>query len=406
MTPKLAIHGGKPTRTRKFEILPLIGREEKRAVEKVLDSRLLSNRGGGPYTRKFEEAFAKFHGVKFGVAVTSGTTALHLALSTIDVGPGDEVIVPAFTFISTASVVLQQNAIPVFADIDPITYCIDPANVEDKITEKTKAIIPVHLAGHPAEIKQIMEIARDHNLVVVEDCAQAHSARYKGKLVGTWGDIGCFSFYQTKNITAGEGGIVITDNEELANSLRLKKEHGSPSWYKYETLGYNYQMTELQAVILLVQLKKLEYFNKKRKINAKLYKENLEELDVILPQVKPNCDHVFHIFEVLLPKQFPKGRERFVKAVKAENVPITVCYPTVLYKSDLFVRKKVYKFGCPFNCPYYSRNIDYSLSAPVAEDISSRVFTLMTDPSLDAEIIKDTSDAIAKVYFEVTNKKF
>ncbi|MFX0093308.1 MAG: DegT/DnrJ/EryC1/StrS family aminotransferase, partial [Candidatus Hodarchaeota archaeon] len=208
-----------------------IGNDEIRAALNVLKGKRLTFSAEGPYDKisEFEKLFAEYMGVKHAIACSSGTSALHICLAAANIGAGDEVLVPAYTFIATATAVLHQNAIPVFVDIDEKTFCIDPRDIELKITQKTKAIIPVHLFGHPVDLDSILEIANRHNLVVIEDACQAHSAEYKNKKVGSYGLAGCFSFYESKNMMTGEGGVIITDNDDFAKECRLVRHHGEPA---------------------------------------------------------------------------------------------------------------------------------------------------------------------------------
>ncbi|HEC89506.1 MAG TPA: DegT/DnrJ/EryC1/StrS family aminotransferase, partial [Thermoplasmatales archaeon] len=235
---------------------PLLGEEEKKAVVDVLNSGMLAS---GPKVEEFEKRFAEFVGVKYAVATTSGTTALHLALLSLSVGTGDEVIIPSFSFIATANSVLFCNAKPVFCDVNPKTFNIDVEKIESLITDKTKAIMPVHLYGQPADMKPILEIAEKHDLYVIGDAAQAHGAEYDGRRVGSFGDVECFSFYPTKNMTTGEGGMITTNIEEIAERARSIRNHGreKTKWgYEHNRLGYNYRMTDIAAAIGLEQLKK------------------------------------------------------------------------------------------------------------------------------------------------------
>jgi len=402
---KPAIEGGKPIREKPISAFPKFSEDEINAVIEVLKSGRLTMLVG-EVTRKFEDEFAKVHGVKHAIAVSNGTVALHVALRALGIGPGDEVITSPFTFVASASSILHQNAIPIFADIDRETFNIDPASIEERITDKTKAIIAVHLCGHPAEMDEIMKIAREHNLAVIEDCAQAIGAKYKGKIVGSIGDINAFSFYLSKNITTGEGGMVLTDDDELAEKAKLIRHHGEPEWYKYILLGYNYRMTELQAAIGLAQLKKLEKLNERRREIAKIYFDELEDLSALqLPIEKPYVNHVWHIYNVLIDlDKVRKNRDEIVKAIKAENVWVSICYPTVLYLEPLFQEKIGHGKGCPWTCPFYGREIKYEKGlCPNAEWVSERVFTLPTQPSLSDDDAIDIARATKKVirYYQI-----
>ena len=244
--------------------------------------------------RTFEASFADFIGTKHAIATSSGTSALHLSLIALGIKPRDEVIVPALTFFATVEAVLHQGATPVFADLDPNTYCIDPNDIENKITEKTRAIIPVHFFGQAAEMDHICEIRQKKAIKIIEDCAQAHGAEYKGKKVGSFGDANCWSFYATKNMTTGEGGMVTTDNEEVENKIRAIRNHGMVNRNDHLYLGYNYRMSEIHAAIGIVQLKKLESLNNKRIENSNKLRKELESLDWLEAQYIP--DYVKHAF--------------------------------------------------------------------------------------------------------------
>ncbi len=250
---------------------PQLGQEEIDAVSSVLRSGMIAE---GPKVAEFENAFAEFVGVEHAVAVNSGTAALHAALLAHGIGKGDEVITSSFSFIATANSILFTGASPVFADIDPDTFNINTDDIQESITSKTKAIMPVHLYGHPSEMKAVMEIAEDNDLAVIEDACQAHGAIYNGKKVGSFGT-GAFSFYPTKNMTTSEGGIMTTNDKKVAEKARMIRAHGSRQRYMHETLGYNLRMTDIAAAIGLVQLSKLDGFNAKRKANAAVLTEGL-----------------------------------------------------------------------------------------------------------------------------------
>ncbi len=222
-----------------------VGREEILAVKRVLQDKKLTFMSGNEI-KEFEMKFAEYIGSQFAIAVSSGTAALHVALAAADIGAGDEVLVPPYTFVATATAVLHQNAIPIFVDIDPVNFCMDPADLINKVSKNTKAIIPVHLFGYPADLDPIFSFAKEHDLVVIEDACQAHGAEYKGKKVGTLGISGCFSLFESKNMMTGEGGIIVTNDEEYAKKCRLIRHHGEPTWYTYERLGYNYRTSSTQ----------------------------------------------------------------------------------------------------------------------------------------------------------------
>lgn len=358
---KLAIKGGKPVRKKPFPPHPIITKNEINAVLKVLKSGKLStfhsNFLGGEKVKEFEDMLAKYHHSAYAIVANSGTAALHMSLAAAGIGPGDEVIVPPYTFTATATSVLMCNAIPVFADVDYRSFNIDPKKIEDQLTDRTKAIIPVHLLGNPAEMDAIMEIADKHDLKIIEDACQAPGAKYKNKLVGTIGHLGTFSFQETKNIMTGEGGAVITDDEELAERCRMIRNHGEavvfdkPRTYLSNILGWNYRMTELEAAIGVEQMKKLDEYNSIRMKNSKFLLKKLSKIEGLNPQqVEPYVKRVYHIFGLTFDeKVFGISREMFVKALTAEEIPVSTGYPRPLYENPLFKEKNVeYKSGpCP-----------------------------------------------------------
>jgi len=379
---KLALHGG-PVTMAMPPLLSSVGQDESNAVKNMIDETgIMSAFRGGPSVREFESRFAEYVGTKYAIATTSGTTALHASVAALDLKPGDEVLVPALTFVSTASVVLQENATVVFVDVGE-DYCMDPKDLEAKITPHAKAIIPVHLYGQPADMTSIMNIAKKHDLVVIEDACQSHGAQLGEKKTGSLGDIGCFSFFQTKNMTTGEGGMITTSDDTLYEKLRLMREHGSPSnsstWYNYATLGFNYNMTEMQGAVGIVQLRKLDSMNAGRIKNARYYDEYLSGLNLTLPLEKKGVTHVRHNYPVLLPKEMAAKRDFFVEALRAEGVPVDVAYPKAMYDTQLFIDR-----GITGECPH-------------VEDITSRLFTLFTDLSINEDTIKTTRLAIEKV---------
>lgn len=302
---------------------PLIGEEEKQAVLAVLDSGMLSQ---GAIVQAFEEAFAEYCGVKYAVATSSGTTALHLALLAHGIRPGDEVITSPFSFVATANAVRYVGAYPVFADIEFDTFNLDPEQVKRRITSRTRAIMPVHLFGHPADMDKFLDIARCYHLVLIEDACQSHGAEFKGRRTGSFGT-GCFSFYPTKNITSGEGGMVTTDDSAIADRLRLLSNHGMCQQYYHEILGYNYRMTDIHAAIGLAQLKKLERFNQARIANATFLTSRLPD-SLIPPKVRPGVRHVFHQYTV----RVPRGRDSFDKKLRAVGVGTAIYYPVAIHQ--------------------------------------------------------------------------
>ena len=277
---QLAINGGPKVRERPYPPWPVLGEDDVAAVAEVLRSGKLTQLTGGAVAA-FEEAFATWHGVKHCVATSSGTTAIHTVLAALDIGPGDEVIVPAHTFIASATPVLHQRATPVFADVDERTFCLSPESVAERITERTKAIIAVHLNGHPADMDALLAIAEPRGIAVIEDAAQAHGALYKGRKVGTIGRAGCFSFWEDKIITTGgEGGCVITDDDALAERMRRIRHHGEGPMegeraYYHLELGYNYRMSSCTRRPASMQLRRLDEYLEARRRNAAYLTERL-----------------------------------------------------------------------------------------------------------------------------------
>jgi len=396
----LALYGGRPVRESMPQMKVLAGDDEVEEVTKVIRSgnmTALSNE----VVEKFEREFAEYCGAKYAVAVNSGTAALHVALSALDIGPGDEVIVPPYTFIATASAVLQQNAVPVFADIDPDTLNIDPADIERRITARTRAIIPVHLFGLPADMKSINRISVKHGIPVIEDACQAHGAALDGKKVGTLGNMGCFSFQESKNMTTGEGGIIVTDDEALAKRCAVIKHIGMAEKYQYVTLGYNYRMTAMAAAFGIAQIKKLDGFNRHRREMADYYRENLG--DVLVETIDEPEGHVSanHLFPVKFPRESAGSIERMYEiylALEAENVPAWWVYPMPIYKVKFFQEKKAYSEQCPFACPLREAPVEYREDeCPNAEDVTVRTLVLITAPCYPKDVARDSVEALRKV---------
>lgn len=337
---------------------PVIGPEEKAAVLEVLESGTLAQ---GPRVAAFEAAFAAYCGVKHAVATSSGTAALHLALLAHGVGPGDEVITTPFTFIATANAILYVGARPVFVDIDPVTFNISPALIERAITPRTRAILPVHLFGLPADLDPILEVARARGLAVIEDACQAHGAEYKGRKVGSFGT-GCFSFYPTKNMTAGEGGMITTNDDGIAERCRLLRQHGMRRRYNHEALGFNFRLTDIQAAIGLIQLGKLDRFNAARRANARFLSQHLRGVDV--PVVPEGMGHVFHQYTVRVPGG---RRDRLLARLREAGIGADVYYPSLVYHQE----------------PY--RSAGYSDYLPAAEQAVGEVLSLPVHPGLTPE---------------------
>lgn len=309
---------------------PLIGKEEQEAVQDVLASGQIAS---GPKVKAFEQAFANYVGAKHAIAVCNGTAALHAALAGLGLPPGSEVILPDFSFIASANSILLAGHRPVFADIDPQTYTLDPGALKKAVTKKTRAIMPVHLYGQPADMDPIREFARQHDLAVVADCAQSHGATYGGKMVGTLGDVGCFSFYATKNMTTGEGGMVTTSLDGLAETVRSFVNQGRAAGAQFGTydhvrIGHNFRMTDVAAAMGLVQLDKLEDWNARRKAVAGRYTKSFRDLpNITVPEVRMGSTHAWHQYTVRVP-----DRARFVETMKAQDVGVGVYYPKTMHE--------------------------------------------------------------------------
>jgi perosamine synthetase len=316
----------------------IISDEEKKAVIEVLDSGMLI---AGKQVKEFEEKFADYCGCEHAVAVNSGTAALHAALYALGIGPGDEVITTPFTFIATANPILMQGANVVFADIDPYTYNISPESIKEKITPRTKAIITVDLYGNMCDYDAIQDIAKKNNLYIVEDCAQAHGAEYDGKKAGTFGDVACFSFYPSKNMMTGEGGMLVTNNLRLAERAELFRNHGQTSLYEYEDLGYNYRMMNIQAAIGLEQLKKIDSMIEKRRENAQYYHDNLKNIPGIeLPRFHKDVKHSYHQFTIRINKdEAGINRNDFSEKLTEAKIGARIYYPKPLHMHRHFIKQ-------------------------------------------------------------------
>jgi len=407
---KLAVNGGPKVREGGWPGWPVWDESDCRAVVDVVRSGQWWS-VGGTKVKEFERKFAEYQDAKFGVCVPTGTIALIVALQAVGVKPGDEVIVTPYTFIASASSILQANAIPIFVDIDPDTMNISPAAVEAAITDKTKAIMPVHIGGLPADMDAIMQIACKHNLKVIEDAAQAHGARWRGKGVGSIGDAGAFSFQASKNLTAGEGGIITTCDEHVGNvawSIHNVGRVKGGEWYEHPVMGSNYRMTEFQAAILLNQLGKLDSETARRNENGLHLAERLARIDGIRPQKRDErvTTHAYHLFiaRYLAEKTTGVPREKFIKALNAEGAPFFTGY-LPLYRSGMFEPDQN---SCPLGCGFYGKTVDYaSLNLPNCERLCdseamwlSQSILLGTRKDMDG-----IADAVEKVMTNIAELK-
>jgi dTDP-4-amino-4,6-dideoxygalactose transaminase len=339
---KLAILGGVPVRQTAFPAWPQYDEHERQALMDVLDSRVWW-RTPGTQTLNFEREFAQYHQAKHGIACTNGTAAIEITMAALGIGLGDEVIVPDFTFVATASAVLAVGALPVLVDVEPGTYCLDPDLVEAAITERTRAIIPVHVSGHPADLDRLVPLAQKHNLYLVEDSAHAHGSEWKGHKVGSIGHVGTFSFQQSKLMTAGEGGCIITNDDDLEVRLRSVHDCGRMpgEWfYSHFINGSNYRLSEWQGAVLRQQLKRLDAQAAIRTRNAAYLNTALAEIEGIVPQkLDERCTrngHYCYIFAYDQAAFAGASTERFIEALEAEGVPTQASYPP-LHDLDLFM---------------------------------------------------------------------
>ncbi len=335
---------------------PHITDDDIKTVSQCLKEERLSQ---GKYVELFERRFAKYVGVKHAIAVSNGTTALHTAMVALDIREGDEVIVPSFSFISTANCVLYQRAKPVFVDIESTTFNIDPKEISEKITKRTKAIIPVHYGGQPCDMDEINEISTTKNIVVVEDAAEAHGSLYKRKMAGSLGDVACFSFYPNKSITTGEGGIVTTNDNEIARKARMIRSHGQDSRYHHIMLGYNYRMTDIQACLGASQLRRLDSIVETKRKLAKHYDDEITKhcKNVRVPFVKDDRTHTYMFYSVCFPSR--EHRNRVQRVLERNGIETRIAFPPIHLQ--------------PFYRELFGFNEGY---LPVTEDTANRILSL------------------------------
>ena len=347
---------------------PLMGDEEHAAVMEVLESGQIAQ---GPGVQAFEDAFAAKFEAPYAIATSSGTSALHVALLAHGIGPGDEVITTPFSFVASANAALFVGARPVFADIEPDYFTIDPEEIRVKITPKTKAIIAVHLYGQICDMDAITEIASKHDLIIIEDAAQAHGAQLNGQAVGSWGTA-CYSFYPTKNITTGEGGMITTHSSEIADMARMIRNHGARHRYVHEVLGYNLRMMDLQAAIGIIQLSRLDAWNKQRRANAEYLTNSLTKIEAIqTPQIRPGGAHVFNQYTLRVP-----SRDLVAEKLRENGIGTGIHYPRTIPGQ-----------------PYY-RELGYHDDFTHAESASREVLSIPVHPALSTEDLFQICDVL------------
>ena len=328
----------------------------------------------GPEIEALESQLADYVGVKHCIAMASGTTALQIALMALNIGPGDEVITTPFTFVASASAICMTGATPAFVDIDPKTFNIDPEEIEKAITPKTRALIPVHLFGHAADMTQIMALAKKYNLKIIEDCAQSIGSTWENKMTGTFGDFGCFSFYPSKNLGCyGDGGLICTNNADFAEKILMLRNHGSQVRYHHEVLGYNSRLDEIQAIILRTKLPFLNTYNDQRRHVAAMYHHYLKNLDITLPSEHPATKHVYHQYTIL-----SKHRDAISEKLTQNKIANAIFYPIPLHQQKLF-------------------NNHYAhLSFPNTESITQQCLSLPLFPEMTEDQVKQVAKLIQK----------
>lgn len=405
---KLALLGGSPVRTKPFQRWPQSGPEEEAALIEVLRSgKWFEN--SGDKAKTFEKAFAEAQDAKFGTTTNSGTMALWLAMHAAGIRPGDEVILPTYTFVASATAILLAGAVPIFADVVEDTFNIDPKSVEAVITPRTKAILAVHFAGYPADLAALEPIAQRHGLMIIEDAAHAHGSVYRGRKLGAQGKAGAFSFQESKNITAGEGGIVLTNDEEIRNTCYGAKMYGrilgSNVWYGHARFGGNFRMTEFQAAILLVQLARLEEQTQRRWENGRILQAGLAGIPGMHPQTSNDplvTRRAYHLsmWRYVAEEVDGLSRDRFFDAIRAEGVYAWGGYGMPLHKQPLFTERERLGAECPTACLYNGQVPDYAaVETPVAAKICAEQAVWMGHSTLlgPPEDMQDILNAVEKV---------
>ncbi|MHA2395267.1 MAG: DegT/DnrJ/EryC1/StrS family aminotransferase [Candidatus Thorarchaeota archaeon] len=370
---------------------PIIGSEEIEAVKRVLESGMLAE---GKVSRELEKLYAEYTGTKFATVTSNGTTALSTALEAMGLEPGDEVITSSFTFIASANSISMVGAIPVFVDVKPDSYNLDPDLIEDAITDKTRAIMPVHIFGMPADMKHIMAIADSHDLQVIEDACQAHGAEVDGKKVGSLGHVATFSFYATKNMMTGEGGMITTDNEELYDEILMVKNHGrgKQGGYSHFRIGYNNRMMDLVSAIGIEQIKRLPEAVKERRKTAQEYDDFFAEFETLKPQVEDEgLKSSYHLYAPRLYSD-KMNRDEIVTALRNEGVGSRAVYALPCHKQDTYLNIQQWRWAKFVDYPDYS-----AITLPVSEEIGLRHFDIPVHPSLTSEDKEHIKQAFNKI---------
>jgi len=354
---------------------PIIGDEERAAVDRVLQSGMMAQ---GPEVKSFEEEFAQFVGGRHCIAVNSGTSALHLGFIAAGLQPGDEVIVPSFSFAATANAVVLAGGVPVFGDIDPKTFNLDPKHAESLITSRTRGIMPVHLYGHIADMDLFETLGKKHGITIYEDAAQAHLASLNGRMAGEWGKVASFSFYPTKNMTSGEGGMIVTHDDEVERQSRMLRNQGGVIRYQNEIVGFNNRMTDIHAAIGRVQVTKVKAWTEQRRKNAAYLDAHLK--GVTVPYVRPGSEHSYHQYTIRLPGVTSQERDQAITDIKAGGVGCDVYYPTPIHRLPSF---------------------KLSLDLPVTEEIVKEVISIPVHPSLTQaeleQVISVVNDVASRI---------
>lgn len=383
----LAIHGGKPTRAKFIHPRVEIDQITRQRIQDLIEDGCYSDYYGGKIAREFEAEFARYHGGGYAVAVNSGTSALHAAYAALNLAPGDEVIVPAAAYMSVASAVIQEGAVPVVCDIDPVTWTMCPDDFERHITPRTRAVAPVHFWGVPADMERICEIARRHNLHIVEDCAQSHGTTIGDRIVGTFGDLACYSFAPRKHMSTGQGGMVFTRSEKLADSVRSLANKGKGhGWLDYRRLGFSYVLGDFESLLGLDALRKLESEMAARRQAAEIFRQALKGSGLEVAEEASWGKHIYFKVPVMVPEDKVRHRDFMVKALAAENLSVRPPHPpiyTIPWLRDYMLAKGV-------DCD--------PASFPVSEAMLPRIFEVESGPALPPEEAERSAQGVLKIW--------